>query len=111
MHTLSIILPYLKFAAGAGAGWLASLLFDWLRSRYAGRATGILDTALYSPRAARYTVWVLSVLIALPAAALSALIEGQDALQAVDAALAVLLGALASQVRRAQTALPMESGA
>lgn len=108
MQTLTLILPYLKFLAGAGSGWLASLLFEWLRVRGTPGRGGILDTALYSPRMARYSVWVLSALIALPAAALVAFIEGQDTLQAVDAALAILLGTLFSQIRHAQAALPME---
>lgn len=108
MQTLSVILPWLKFIAGAGAGILASLLFDWLRARYAVRkgTGGLLDAALFSPRLTRYTVWGLSALIALPAAAVAALIEGQDALLAIDATAAVLLSAVASQMRHGQS-LPM----
>ncbi len=105
MQTLSVILPWLKFIAGAGAGLIASLAFDWLRTRYADRKGqgGWLDSALFSPRLARYSVWGLSALIALPCAALAALLEGQDALQAIDATAAVLLSAVASQVKHAQS--------
>jgi hypothetical protein len=108
MQTLNVILPWLKFLAGIGAGFVASLLFDWLRSRFAARkgTGGMLDAALFSPRLARYTAWGLSALIALPAAALAALIEGQDALAAIDATAAVLLSAVASQVKHAQS-LPL----
>lgn len=108
MQTLAILLPYLRLAAGAGAGWLASILFDWLRTRYAARkgTGGWLDSALYSPRLARFTVWGLTALIAIPAAVLAALIEGQDAAFAADAAVASLVGAVAGQVRHAWSLPP-----
>lgn len=108
MQTLSAFLPYLRLAAGAGAGWLASMLFDWLRAHYADRKGqgGWLDAALYSPRLARFSVWGLTALIAIPAAVLAALIEGQDAAFAADAAVASLVGAVASQVRHAWSLPP-----
>lgn len=108
MQTLSVLLPWLKFIAGAGAGLLGSLAFDWLRTRFAARkgTGGWLDAALFSPRLARYSVWGLSALIALPCAALAAVLEGQDALQAIDATAAVLLSAVASQMKHGQS-LPL----
>lgn len=107
MQTLAIILPWLKFIAGAGAGYLASLLFDWLRTRYAARkgTGGFVDRALFSPYilVTRLVVLVFSIVFALPCAALAALIEGQDVLQAADATLAAAIAFTVSQFKHAQS--------
>lgn len=105
MQTLAILLSILKYLVSGGAGVAASWLFDWLRARYAARkgTGGLLDRMLFSPRYVRLTVLFLSALIALPAAALAALIEGRDALQAVDALAAPFLAFAVSQFMHART--------
>jgi len=105
MQTLAIVLSILKYVISGGAGIPASWLFDWLRTRYADRkgTGGVLDHMLFSPRYVRLTVLFLSALIALPCAALAAVIEGQDALQAVDALAAPFLAFTISQFVHARS--------
>lgn len=105
MQTLAVILSTLKYVVSGGAGIPASWAFDRLRSRYADRkgTGGLIDHALFSPRYVRLTVLFLSALIALPCAALAAVIEGQDALQAVDALAAPFLAFTISQFAHART--------
>ena len=104
-QTLTILLPYLQFLAGAGSGWLASWLFDQLRDDWLTRpywprwAAHSLDVAFYHPMGARVTVWVLTAGIALGAAISVAAITGQPILGAADTAIASLLAILLGQVR------------
>jgi hypothetical protein len=112
MQTLTLLLPYLQFLAGAGSGWLASWLFDQLRDDWLVRpvwplwAAHTLDTVFYHPMGARITVWALTALIAVGASIAVAYITGQPALDAADTALASLLAILLGQVRHGVKTFP-----
>ena len=101
MQTLDALLPILSWLTGAGAGWLASWLFDALRNDVL--PDGRLVAWLLAPRHARYASMALAILISIAATAGIALIQGAPVLSAVDAALA---GLIASQVRHARMSLP-----
>lgn len=106
MQTIDLILPYLNtLTTTAGAGALASWLFDQLRA--AVPAERALDAhplvrlalvPLHSPRYARLTVLILSALISLAATSALALAAGRPLAPDVDACLAAALAAIASQV-------------
>jgi hypothetical protein len=106
-QTLSVLLPLLQYVIDGGAGYLASLLFAWLRTRYARwKGTGDwLDRTLFSPYilVTRLVILVISILFAFPCAVLAAQIEGRDVLQAADVAVAALIGFTASQFKHAQS--------
>lgn len=112
MQTLTLLLPYLQFLAGAGSGWLASWLFDQLRDDCLTRpywplwASHTLDTVFYRPMGARITVFALTALIAVGAAIAVAYITGQPVLAAADAAIASLLAILLGQVRHGVQTFP-----
>lgn len=104
--TVAALLPLLAFAAStAGAGWLASRLFDrlraavprptaaqWARLTALGR---LAVTALYAPRWARMTVFLLAWLVATLASVATSALTGRAALPALDAALAVIVSQVA----------------
>lgn len=113
MRTLTILLPYLQFLAGAGSGWLASWLFDQLRDDILPRPTypvwlaHLINVAVYRPLGARVTVFVLTALIAIGASITVALITGQPVLDAADASIASLLAILLGQVRHGVKTFPL----
>lgn len=100
MESLHALLPFLNWLAGAGAGLLASWLFDYLREE-----TVIPDNwraFLYTARYARYVWLALSIAVALLATAAAAAIDGRPVLNAVDVAFASVIAGL---FRHAQTSL------
>lgn len=101
MESLRSLTPLLSWLAGAGAGWLASWLFDRIREDLT-LPEGV-EAWLYTPRYARYASIALAVFISIAATAGIALIEGAPVLNAVDAALA---GLIAAQIRHARLSLP-----
>lgn len=103
--TATTLISLLTFLAStAGAGWAASALFARVRAAVPcptreawptlGPARRLLAVALYAPAWARVTVFALSAAISLAATAGAALLAGQDARPALDAALAVIVSQL-----------------
>jgi hypothetical protein len=105
MQTLTILLPYLQFAAGSGSGWLASWLFDELRDdiipalSWPNWAGHLINRAIYTPMGARVSTFVLTALIALGASIAVAYVTGQPPLDTADTVIASLLAILLGQVR------------
>ncbi len=103
--TAATLAPLLAaLASTAGAGWAASRLFGRLRAALPcptaaewprlARPRRLAATLLYAPRYARLTVFALSAAVSLAATGAAALLAGQDARPALDAALAVVVSQL-----------------
>jgi len=100
-QTTHILIPILSFLVSTGgAGVVASLLFDNLRAHYPQESMPQWAARLiYAPRYARWSVMLLALVISVGASALLALVQGQDMLLSIDAALAASLSVIVSQVK------------
>lgn len=108
-QTIAILLPMLQFAAGAGSGVIASWLFTRIRQALPkDTVVPWLLPILHAPRYARYTVLILSALIAIVASVLVALLTAGDLPAAFDAAFSAALAGIASQVAHGHNYLPDE---
>lgn len=105
--TIAAALPVLAFlASSAGAGLLASWLFDRLRSWLplpaaapASRLARVGYALLYVPRYARIVTLLLPQLIIILASLLLAVLTGAPVAGALDVALAAAVGAIVAQLR------------
>lgn len=109
METLTTLLPYLDWAAGAGAGVLASFTFDWLRATVtpSDRWPAWLYGTLYTARYARYINIALAIVFGVAAASAAALIRSEPVASAADATLAAMIGSLITHARRSLPTEPL----
>lgn len=111
--TLAIIIPVIgALTSIVGAGYAASWLIDQLRARFPlpteppNRCCArLFYKLLYAQQWARYSTFVLAVLISLICSTAYAWLTGGDIGAALDKALAAALAIIASQVRHASQAL------
>lgn len=105
-QTFEQIVVLLQFVAGAGAGYFASILFDWIRTQVPLNGTGIGTTIVHTPRYARFFVLTLTFTIGTAAAVAVAYLTAGEPGKVLDAAVAGFLGQLFAQLRHALTSLP-----
>lgn len=113
-HTILALVPLIAFAAtSAGAGWIASILFDRLRVWFPlpdAEPTIWYEqlgyTLLYAPQYARYSSWFLAAVVSVLASALLAYLTGGSVGDAIDTTVAALVAVLCGQAKHAYESLP-----
>lgn len=112
-QTTQTIIPMLALlASSGGAGIVASIIVNALRSRFPQprrMPVGYLRFVillLYAPRYTRLTTLVLSAVISVLASGLIAALTGAGVVSALDAAFAAAVSMVASQVKHAWVLSP-----
>lgn len=112
MQTSNQILPLIQMlATAAGSGYVGQVLFKWLRQTFpcpmeapkTWRSRAFYN-ALFAPRHARTSVFLLSAWIAIAASAVVAIATGMSVSIALDATLSVIIGQLIHGEQTAGTA-------